>query len=165
MIKSKQGTWFYLIYSFQSCASYLHSCKQLLQPAWTLTRSITLGKTQYQCTFILLMGKDTNGNWYLLRQGTTGLLQKLSKSFSRYSWKLNHIMHLHTPQLQTKYLNFFHLCSFCHCAHLAQRKQLFIWQLLSPIHSREDDRPTTKLQWSLFMPTRCHVVYCQDENG
>lgn len=135
MIKSKQGVQFYLIYSLQSCARFLHFCKQILQTAWTFTSSITLGKTQHQCTFTALMGKDKNGSWYLLGKCTTGLLRSCLSLFNRYSWKwtksctythpCSEVAELFPP------LFFLLLCPFCLKKALSHANE-------SPTHDRED---------------------------
>lgn len=162
MIRSKEGAGFYLIYSFQSCARYLLSCKQLLQPAWTSIKSITLGKPRHQRTLILQTGKNPNGNWYLWRKCTTGLLQKLPPSFSRYSWPWTKpCTYTHPYSKQNTRTS--STCSFCYSVYLKKATFGMNNDCHPCIAGKMTDFLLPKLQWSLFTPTRCNVVHGQSE--
>lgn len=93
-----------------------------------------------------MMGNDTDGNWYLLRKCTTGLLQKFSKSFSRCSWKWTKsctYIHPYSKQnIWTSSTFALLLCPF---------SLIFTQGLLSAVRSREGNRLSTTKTAEIFV--------------
>lgn len=112
-------------------------------------------------TFILMRGKDKNGNWYLLGKGTTGLPQNLSlfNSWKRTkSYTYTHPYSKISELLPS--LFFLLLCPY------SLTKANFHMPISHPhMVEKMSDFLIPQKQWPLFMPTWCDVSTAKMKRG